>query len=287
MIQGMPFVRVGVVIAALFCAAGALADPPATETQMLLYCDQSAGAMLYLTAWQGLAVTEGSGHTTVTNADTFANHLDNSTWQSVTVLACYTETEPAYVASLRAYMQSHPETRTTLLLWHTQGVTPPPHTYVVATTACVFWYLGMTGVGYAMDATPGGFDPNSGIAYVGYVWPDFTDIVVREWRVVRPSPVFDGPVPSPGGTGYDDCIAQCENKLREQVTRCWNDLKDRVAQCEKLYGVSAIQGSDPIRYADCVRRKLEHAGNCLEGAAQQYDECVLVCEQEHAGMQGN
>lgn len=290
MSQANPFVRVGVVFIALCCAAAVLADPPATETQMLLYCDQSGGAMLHLPVWQRLAVLEGSGHTTVTDANTFANHLDNSTWQSVTVLACYTATEPAYVASLRAYMQAHPETHTTLLLWHTNGVTPPPHTYVAATTACVLWSRGMTGIGYAMDATPGGGPggqaSNPGNASVDYVWPDFADIVVGDWRPVRPSPVLDGAIPSPGGTGYDDCAEQCLNDYLAEIKHARKLFERDLAQCEALHAPSEVTPGDPAAYAQCLRDVHHAAVERALAAVNAYLRCLELCEREHAGMQG-
>jgi hypothetical protein len=247
--------------------------------------------MLYQAAWQQLATREGTGHTLVTDADAFADYLDNNVWQSVTVLACYTQTEPTYVASLRAYMQITPETRTTLLLWHPNGVMPPPHTLVTATTANVIWNRGMTGLGYAMDITtgngPGGLDPESGSAYAGYRWPDFADVIVRDWRPVLPSPVFDGPAPGPGGTGYDDCTAQCLNAYLDDLECCWQRWELRAGRCALLYGPSATDPGDPEAYAACMRRAHTRGAECVETAMEDHEDCVAICEKQHTGIQAN
>lgn len=114
------------------------------QTQVLLYSDQSAGALLPSSAWRHALTGQGRAVVMKTDAAEFDAQIDQQQWQTVLVFARWTRDEPAYLAKLRALSTAFPTASVEMFLWHDGGCTISPQVCVSASTAITIWKHGFT-----------------------------------------------------------------------------------------------------------------------------------------------
>lgn len=247
------------------------------QTQVLLYSDQSAGALLPSSAWRHALTGQGTTVVMKTDAAEFDAQIDQQQWQTVLVFARWTRDEPAYLAKLRAFSTAFPTASVEMFLWHDGGCTISPQVCVSASTAMTIWKHGFTSIKYtnSTDGSSGG--ANGMRTFDGRVWPT--------WEQITPSrPVGTILLPPEAleqratfdlfqwFNARSECITNCYIRFDERVLECRDSRNQDESDCMRIH---PPPNNDKL--VECLKQAADIFKNCLDAAQFRLDNCIALC----------
>lgn len=249
--------------------------------EVLIYSDQTAGALLNAAGLKHAKLTQGYEVTFKTNVSEFDAEIPCRPWTQIIVVARYSAVGPSYVATLRQFAQTYPSAMVYLHLWHDDGWTIAPEIVVAASIAQTVWIDGQTLVTYARcgDASVPPPDQPCVRKYDGQVWPAFDSIVPQKpqaiiklpTEAIRNRDTIDLVMYLAGRSG--DCVELCENEFEEEEVRCWNTFMRNRANCYTRFP------NDPVGRIGCIVQAATVYNNCLQGATFTRENCLGTCPE--------
>ena len=263
----------------LSVSAGGMAQPVYAEPEstVLIYLDQSPGAVPWAHLWQSIAAREQRSVFYATNSASFSLRLAEGTWARVIVLSRYVSGEPAYAGPLREYAQLHPQDEVQIFTWHDHGETTTPGTAVVGTTAITGWRGNSTTTLYALtSSTP--FQTPRPATESGLVLPTFSGIQVRSLATVGPySETMDSGNLRAIGIQIEPCEDNCFNTWVSKTLACLTERTTQEQHCNVAHGPTS-PNPDQQRWTTCMQEAAEDYSNCIGAAFHQYKRCIDFCK---------
>ncbi len=259
----------------------ALVPDNSTSGDVLMYSDQSPGALPFYVLTKACADHQSEALTLTTTASAFEQKLAGATsWSAVIVAARFTPGDPPFIQALRDYAALHMETPIDFYYWHDNGTSPTADKAVLGTTAAVLWRSGRTTIGYAFAKSAPETASVSGLQL-----PVFEN-------VTRVAPDVIARIADPQGMSTaqmiaaliavlqtDTCRAQCLLEWRNNRQICTDKFVRQEGQCTALYNTPPDH-VNPEKYTECSNKAAEHRVNCNNSALTTYQNCVKLCDQD-------
>jgi hypothetical protein len=273
------------VIACIFSSGPVYGAAP----EVLIYSDQSAGALLDAASLKHAKLTQGCEVTFKTDASEFDAQILCRPWVQIIVVARYSAVGGTYVSTLRQFAVSNPGAMVYLHLWHDDGWTVAPDIVVTASVAQTVWIDGLTLATYARCRDAADPPPEHPCIrqYDGQVWPAFDGIVPQKPQAFIKLPpeanqnrdTFDLVMYLTGRSG--DCVELCENEFEEEEVRCWNTFMRNRANCYTRFP------NDPVGRIGCFVQAATVYNNCLQGAIFTRENCLGTCPETPKPIAGD
>ncbi len=271
-------VLAGSVLFSLGCAC--------SSADVLIYSDQSPGALPYMVGYQQAAQQAGEDVDLETEVSSFASKLSSQSWADVIVVARYAPGDPPYTAQLRDYANADLKRSVEMLFWNDNGTKPTADTAVAATTLYALWNHGSTSIAYMNQASGSGGAMVEGDIRPGYEFPSFDGVRVQNPEVLVRAPEKQRGLPH--GQLVEEvvtllsqpkCREKCLANYATRLGRCITQFCSDQNQCYALYGPEGAK-PDAKDLTKCVKDLDSGHATCVASAGNADKNCLKLCPPE-------
>lgn len=264
-----------VLVVVLTCIGAARAAAPLLGTDVLIYTDNSPGAIVWAAPYVQATNAIGYHVEIVTSESDFREKIPTKSWACIVVADAHTESVPTYSSELVGYVETGG--MAILNRWRTADAgTPGPGQIVVAPTAIHVWTKGQTAWSYFGTKLD---EEKSAGTSIGYEAKSFVDIDVMP-SVIVTAPSMTPLVPglAAAAVASNDDNVSCEQQLVLDVQAAFNACTADVANCNLAYAprphdVPPVEGN-PEKLAKCIVNATKHFATESARATERY----LVCK---------
>lgn len=256
-------------------ALGQNPPPPTPSGHVLLYTDNSPGAIVWAYAHLWAAHRQNFDVHVVTSTSAFESALPSKAWNHVIVAEKHSEGAPAYTPELSTFVDANGWAM--IHRWKEDAESPPAANQVVsAPTASYVWANGDTAWSYYKCRLE--LEKASGISS-GYITKSFNGVGMENASVVHPTgmPILEqGVVLASASIGPPP--ETCEERMWKAAENAEKEWARRKGECSKAYlpNPSAVPPypGDPVKFKKCVTDALKAFNQDIEDAVNDY----FVCE---------
>ncbi|MCB9853681.1 MAG: hypothetical protein H6819_11340 [Phycisphaerales bacterium] len=272
--MGRQFATMVIVMVLGWAGASRAADPlPGTE--VLVYTDNSPGAIVWAVPYVQASISAGYAVEVVTSENIFREAIPAKPWAVVVVADVHSETAPSYSSELVEYVEGGG--MAILNRWRTAGApTPGPNQIVVAPTAIHVWTKGQTAWSYYGTKLD---EEKSAGTSIGYETKTFVNIDVMP-SVVVTAPTMTPLVPglAVAAAAADDNNVGCEEQFTLDLQAAFNACTADIEKCNRAYAPRPHSNppfeGNPDKLAKCIINATKHFATESARAAERY----LVCK---------
>ena len=266
-----------VVMIAVLCGAPSQTvqadDPPAPAGRVLLYTDNTPGAMAWAHAHLWGAHAGNYDVQVVTNHAAFIAALPTHGWKFVVVAEKHAEGNPSYATALGNYVDSGGWA--ILHRWKKDPHDSPQAGQVVlAPTASHVWSHGATSWVYIStkldDRLVSGATP-------GYTTKSFNDVEIDSFSPMNTSAMAALQAGLLTAAAADPPAASCAEQLREDLAAAADVFITRTARCIEAYGAPPGPNGgngNPEKLGKCLAATAEIVKNRVTEAMENYRLCL-------------
>lgn len=259
----------------------AVADDPTSIGQVLLYTDNSPGALLLANGHMTAARRLGYDVYVRTSTQEFVDMLPTYHWNYVIVAAQYATDTPPYADSLRTYVDGGGHAH--IVRWRDDPSSPAPRdSAVLAPTAIQVWLNGATTTGYAECP-----DEKSATSSSGYSFSGFDGIRLGAISVLSNGTVCAisagvyaaQPGPNPPPPTSQSCLATFFGDIQAAVTKYDEDKQACLLAYAPDPNASPPKPGNPEKLADCLKGASTDFINAITAAYRRYKVCLDIATQ--------
>ncbi|QOJ02107.1 MAG: hypothetical protein HRU71_00755 [Planctomycetia bacterium] len=254
----------------------------ANAGDVLLYTDNSPGAVHLAFALREASLEAGCSTTTCITLVDFAARINQAAWARIIVVAAYPAEPPGYLADLRCVAEGGALVE--LYYWRPRSDDPVTgNEQVWATTLAAIWQAGQTTSVIMFESRETNrTDP---LVHPGYVVPEMSETVLAHAETVSPweMPELVGGTASnptatprnvPGGSG------ECVQTLLDALQGAGAQFPDDTGKCNEAFGPHPNdippRPGDPIQLVDCLAGAAGDYANLIKAALRRYKVCLAI-----------
>jgi len=249
--------------------------PPEPAGHVLLYTDNTPGAVVWAHADLWAANGQGYEVQIVTNVEAFKSAIPSRNWRYVIVAEKHVEGAPTYSSELAAYVDSGGWAF--IHRWREDPANPPPSNQIVnAPGVSHIWLNGFTVWGYYLSKLD---SERAAGSSSGYATKSFDNVEVHASSVVFPlGMVALEPSVQSGAAMATPEPATCEGALKEQRRLITADFIIRSERCDSTYGPDPAGNppnpGNPQKHETCMLNAANAMRDMVRIAVEDYFVCV-------------